>query len=111
MDDSDPATHESSLSAPEVGASPDAGPQDGLSETERARLVFERSWWKFSGAKESAVRERFGMSMTRYYQVLNAVVDDPAALEVDALTVGRLGRLRAARQRHRTGRAVGGDSA
>ena len=52
-------------------------PAGELSERERAILAFERQWWKYAGAKEQAVRDLFGMSATRYYQVLNALIDTP----------------------------------
>ena len=78
-----------------------------LSETEREILAFERQWWKYAGAKESAVREKFEMSSTRYYQVLNALIDRPEALEHDPLLVRRLRRLRATRQRQRSARRLG----
>ena len=69
-----------------------------MTETSRAILTFERSWFLHLGAKEQAVHERFGMSLTRYYQALNALLDDPAAMEFDPLTVKRLRRLRGRRQ-------------
>jgi hypothetical protein len=72
-------------------------------------LTFERQWWRFGGAKEEAIRERFGLSATRYYQVLNAVIDRPEALAVDPLLVRRLRRLRTARQRQRSGRVLGSE--
>ena len=72
-------------------------------------LAFERQWWQFAGAKEQAVRDEFGMSATRYYQVLNALIDSPAALAYDPLLVKRLRRLRAARQRARSARRLGID--
>jgi hypothetical protein len=78
-----------------------------LSERDRDILEFERQWWKYAGAKESAVREKFDMSSTRYYQVLNALIDRPEALEADPLLVRRLRRLRAARQRQRSARRLG----
>ena len=61
-------------------------------------LAFERQWWRRAGAKETAIRDRFGVPPTRYYQVLNALVDRPEALAADPLLVRRLRRLRAARQ-------------
>ena len=73
-----------------------------LTDTERDMLTFERSWWKYAGAKESAVRERFGLTPTRYYQVLNALIDRPEALAHDPLLVRRLTNLRAQRQRQRS---------
>jgi len=78
-----------------------------LSERDREILDFERQWWKYAGAKETAVREKFDMSSTRYYQVLNAHIDRPEALETDPLLVRRLRRLRAARQRQRSARRLG----
>ena len=79
----------------------------GLSQRDRDILEFERHWWKYAGAKEQAVREKFDMSSTRYYQVLNALIDRPQALEADPLLVRRLRRLRASRQRQRSARRLG----
>jgi Protein of unknown function (DUF3263) len=78
-----------------------------LSDRDREILDFERQWWKYAGAKETAVREKFDMSSTRYYQVLNALIDRPEALEADPLLVRRLRRLRSARQRQRSARRLG----
>jgi len=84
-----------------------AGAAGTLSERDQAILAFERSWWEFAGAKEQAVREKFDMSATRYYQVLNALLDSEAALAHDPLLVKRLRRLRMARQRARSARRLG----
>lgn len=73
-----------------------------LSLRERAMLVFERKWWRHAGSKEQAIREQFDLSATRYYQVLNKLLDRPEALEFDPMTVGRLRRLRATRSRVRS---------
>ena len=78
-----------------------------LSERDRQILAFERQWWKFAGAKEQAIRELFDMSATRYYQVLNALVDSPVALATDPLLVKRLRRVRAARRRGRSPEILG----
>ncbi len=72
-------------------------------------LAFERQWWKFAGAKEQAIRDKFQMSATRYYQVLNALIDKPEALAQDPLLVKRLRRLRATRQRNRSAKRLGID--
>ncbi|MEE6273821.1 DUF3263 domain-containing protein [Georgenia wangjunii] len=88
----------------------DAGTADAaaaLSDTEREILAFERQWWKYAGAKETAVRDLFGMSATRYYQVLNALIDSEAALAADPMLVKRLRRMRQARQRERSARRLG----
>ena len=74
----------------------------GLSRREHEMLTFERQWWRRAGAKETAIRDRFGVTPTRYYQVLNALVDRPDALAADPLLVRRLRRLRLARQRTRS---------
>lgn len=88
------AQHERTVSS--VGAA--------LSERDAQILQFERQWWKYAGAKEDTIRELFGMSSTEYYQVLNALIDSPAALEADPMLVKRLRRMRASRQRGRASR-------
>ncbi|MCW2633225.1 MAG: hypothetical protein JWR88_2187 [Pseudonocardia sp.] len=78
-----------------------------LTRREREILAFEAQWWKYAGAKEQAIRELFDMSATRYYQLLNALIDKPAALMVDPLLVKRLRRLRSSRQRRTAARRLG----
>lgn len=73
----------------------------GLDERSEKMLAFERQWWKHAGAKEQAIRETFEVSSTRYYQMLNKLLDDPRALEFDAPLVNRLRRLRMSRARSR----------
>jgi hypothetical protein len=87
---------------PEVPAAP-----TGLTRREHEMLVFERQWWRRAGAKDTAIRMRFDMPPTRYYQALNALVDRPAALAADPLVVGRLRRVRAARHRRRSVEVLG----
>lgn len=79
----------------------------GLSERDRQILEFERQWWKYAGAKEQAIRDLFDMSATRYYQIINSLIDDPEALAFDPMLVKRLRRMRAARQRARSARRLG----
>ena len=74
----------------------------GLSERDRKILDFERQWWKYAGAKEQAVRDLFELPATRYYQVLNALIDRPEAMAYDPMLVKRLRRLRFARHRARS---------
>jgi hypothetical protein len=88
------------------------GPTDeelptGLTRREFDILRFERQWWKYAGAKEEAIKELFSMSATRYYQVLNALVDRPEALAADPMLVKRLRRIRATRQKARAARRLG----
>ena len=95
-------------SAPRAHTPSDAETAVGeLSARDQAILDFERQWWKYAGAKEQAVRDQFQMSSTRYYQVLNALIDSPSALAHDPLLVRRLRRLRATRQRARSARRLG----
>src|SRR3982751_905445 len=78
-----------------------------LDRRDREILAFERQWWKYAGAKEQAIRELFDMSATRYYQVLNALLDKPGAMAADPLLIKRLRRLRTSRQRTRAARRLG----
>ncbi|WP_086162242.1 DUF3263 domain-containing protein [Streptomyces marincola] len=73
----------------------------GLSERDLAVLAVERRNWTGPGAKERVIRERLGISPTRYYQLLNALLDDPRALAHDPVTVNRLRRLRERRRTRR----------
>ena len=57
-------------------------PSVPLSDRDREILAFERQWWKYAGSKEQAIKELFDMSSTRYYQVLNALIDRPDDLVV-----------------------------
>jgi hypothetical protein len=74
---------------------------EALSERDRAVLAMERRGWSGPGEKERAIRERLDMSPTRYYQLLNALLDDPHALAHDPVTVNRLRRRRDAQRARR----------
>lgn len=73
-----------------------------LSDVQLRILDFERSWWRFGGAKEEAIREQFGLTATRYYQLLNQLIDTDEALTSDPVLVRRLRRLRQQRQEARS---------
>ncbi len=88
-------------------AGPQAGSADGLTDRERQILAFERQWWKHAGAKEQAIRDLFEVSSTRYYQLVNALLDNPGALAYDPVLVRRLRRLRATRSRARSAGRTG----
>ena len=87
--------------APVTSAPVETEAEDGLGERELEILAFERQSWRHAGAKEQAIRDRFQLSATRYYQLLNALLDNPAALAHDPILVGRLRRLRGSRARAR----------
>ena len=71
---------------------------EGLTDLERSILEFERTWWRHAGMKEESVVARFGLTPTRYYQVLNRLIDTRAAREFDPMLVGRLQRIRERRR-------------
>ena len=73
-----------------------------LSERDMRLLAFERGTWRTAGAKEQAIVEVLGMSATRYYQLLNELIDTPAAAQFDPVLVARLRRRRAARGQFRS---------
>ncbi|MER6787589.1 DUF3263 domain-containing protein [Streptomyces sp. NPDC000658] len=74
---------------------------DGLGALERGVLALERRGFAGPGAKERAIREELDLSPVRYYQLLNALLDDPRALAHDPVTVNRLRRVREARRSER----------
>jgi hypothetical protein len=83
-----------------VPADPRPEPYE-LTERDHRMLQFEGQWWKYAGAKEQAIRDEFDMSATRYYQVLNALIDRPEAMAAEPMIVKRLHRLREDRRRRR----------
>ncbi|MFF7360422.1 DUF3263 domain-containing protein [Streptomyces sp. NPDC008125] len=72
-----------------------------LSDRDRALLALERRSWAGPGAKERAIREELGLSPVRYYQLVNALIEDRRALEADPVTVNRLRRVREAKRNRR----------
>ncbi|MFC4067184.1 DUF3263 domain-containing protein [Actinoplanes subglobosus] len=98
-----PVEEQQHIPAPRVAepVTPVPATESALTEREVEILAFESKWWKHAGSKEQAIRDTFGLSSTRYYQLLNTLLDNPAALEKDPVLVGRLRRLRSARARTR----------
>ena len=74
---------------------------DALTQRDLDILDFERTWWKHAGVKEQAIKERFEMSATRYYQILNELLETDAAYDYNPLVIRRLRRLRDRRRRAR----------
>jgi len=89
-----------------VGAQPRDLPSQ-LDEGTRSILDFERSWWLDGGTKQRRIRERFGISATRYQQLLMRAIGLPEALRYDPMLVRRLRRLRESRRRMRLARRLG----
>lgn len=87
---------------------PEPGPADrDLTDRDLGILAFEAQWWKRSGKKDTAIRELFDMSASRYYQLLNTLLDSPAAFSADPMLIKRLRKARAARQRARAAQRLG----
>lgn len=90
---------------------PDEAPVDPaarhLSDRDTRILAFEHEWLRHAGAKDEAIRAEFGLTSARYYQLLNAVIDSPAAIVHDPMLVRRLQRVRDARTSARTMRRMG----
>ncbi|BEL11061.1 hypothetical protein Q0Z83_092520 [Actinoplanes sichuanensis] len=96
-----PVEEQQHIPAPRVAEPVTPVAEAALTDRELEILAFESKWWKHAGSKEQAIRDTFGLSSTRYYQLLNGLLDNPAALEKDPVLVGRLRRLRSARARTR----------
>lgn len=73
-----------------------------LTPLDRAVLDFEHNWWQHQGAKDEAITVTFGMTPTRYYMQLNALLDRPEALQHDPPLLNRLRRLREHRRARRS---------
>lgn len=78
-----------------------------LSEKEREVLDFEGSWWKEGGPKEVRIREQLQLSPTRFYAMLQELMESAEAMEHSPLVVRRMRRMRERRRRARfEGRTV-----
>ena len=75
-----------------------------LSDLEARILEFEKQWWQYAGAKESSIRDLFQLSPSRYYEILNHLIDRDEALVAAPMLVKRLRRMREARLAERHGR-------
>lgn len=76
-------------------------PKTGLSDQDREVLDFAKQWWKYPGARHEALLEKFDYGPTTFFQKLNRIIDDPAAMEHDAQTVNRYRRIREQGQAYR----------
>ena len=78
---------------------------DGLSEVEEAMLEFAGRFYRQPGRQADAIRDEFGVSVTRFWQLVNQLVDTQAALAHDPVLVHRLQQIRAQRDTGRAARA------
>ena len=74
-----------------------------LSERDIAIIEFERTSWQLPSSKEAAIRQRFGLSTSRYYQLRDNLLESREALQYDPLVIRRLLRLRNKRRAVRYG--------
>lgn len=92
-------------------STPDRAPETTssglLSDRDREILELEKRPWAYDGSKEQVIRDKFGLSSTQYYQVLNRLIDTEAAIAAEPMVVKRLRRRRAQRQKQRTARRLG----
>ncbi|WP_244857556.1 DUF3263 domain-containing protein [Agromyces archimandritae] len=79
---------------------------DDLDDRSARILEFERRAWQHPGVKDEAIRDEFGLSSARYYQVLGALLDEPAALRHDPILIHRLQRMRDDRRAARDRRTL-----
>lgn len=81
---------------------------DELTDLDRQLLEFEGQGWRFESQKAAAIKDRFDLSATAYYQRLGALLNKPEALAADPVLVNRLRRLRDQRQSARSARRLAG---
>ncbi|WP_051551446.1 DUF3263 domain-containing protein [Nocardioides sp. URHA0020] len=77
---------------------------DDLTDLDREILAFEDDWVTHAGAKDEVIRERFDLTPTGYHQLLNRLIDLPAAEAHAPRLVRRLRRRRTARHEERSAR-------
>lgn len=78
-----------------------------LTDLERDLLDFAGLWWRYAGAQEQEIRDRFDLSGTAYWRKVNDLLDRPEALAYAPATVNRLRRVRAVRQAARSVKRLG----
>ena len=64
--------------------------ESGLSDREKVILDIASQWFRHAGAREQLIGDRLGISATRFYQELNALIDTERALAYAPVTVHRL---------------------
>lgn len=68
-----------------------------MTDDEKRMLDLAGQRWNYPGSLEQRVRDEFGISLTRFYQRVNQLVDTEEALAYAPITVNRLRRLRGGR--------------
>ncbi|QSL99797.1 helix-turn-helix DNA-binding domain protein [Gordonia phage ODay] len=68
-----------------------------MTDEERRMLDLAGQRWNYAGSLEQRVRDDFGISLTRFYQRVNQLIDTEEALAYSPVVVNRLRRLRTRR--------------
>ncbi|AXQ63901.1 helix-turn-helix DNA-binding protein [Gordonia phage Horus] len=68
-----------------------------MTDDDRRMLDLAGQRWNYPGSLEQKVRDEFGISLTRFWQRVNALIDTEEALAYDPVVVNRLRRLRTRR--------------
>ncbi|WIC40245.1 helix-turn-helix DNA binding protein [Gordonia phage Holliday] len=68
-----------------------------MTDEEKAMLDLAGQRWNYPGSLEQRVRDEFGISLTRFYQRVNQLIDTEEALAYSPVVVNRLRRLRTRR--------------
>jgi hypothetical protein len=64
-----------------------------LTEAERSMLEFTKTPWRYKGQQDEAIRREFGITPTKFWQAIRALITRPEALAYDPVTVHRLERV------------------
>jgi len=72
-----------------------------LSERDLEILDLEQNWWTRPGSKHRQISDSLDLSITRYHEILDEVIDSSVAMRHDPLLVLRLRRMRDDRRRSR----------
>lgn len=78
-----------------------------LTDLDEAMLEFAAVRFNHRGTQDEAILELFCVTPSRYWQRVNALLDDPAALAYAPTTVNRLRRVRDEKRRARSIRSLG----
>ncbi|UYL87875.1 helix-turn-helix DNA binding domain protein [Gordonia phage Malisha] len=68
-----------------------------MTDEEKRMLDLAGERWNYAGSLEQTVRDEFGISLTRYFQIVNRLLDTQEALRYSPQVVNRLRRLRTRR--------------
>lgn len=63
-----------------------------MTDIEHEIMRFEQRWWRLAGSKDTAIQREFGLTPTRYYQLLHQLIARPDAHAAYPVLVNRLRR-------------------